>query len=192
MTKLIITSIVLFLISLLLLKKQRKNRLLYVNTIASSILLTIICITTLIAILHGADMETLNKFNFLRTVKAIQNSPRMCNNKNLDKNGNIIIYYRFGCKDCEAIYKDLNSFKKNNNNIYWVATKSNNGKVLLQKYPVSEVPSGIIIQNNNDYTQYALYKTISENEKDHYTIVDQTALNRLLELQKQENEKWSN
>lgn len=154
---------------------------LLISTIWLSILLFIIGV----AYSHGADIEALRKFSVIRTVKAINNSP-IATKKDIDLPGNIIIYYRFGCKDCEAVYDELNERIEQNNNIYWVCTRSKLGKRLLQKYVVEEVPSGIIIQENNCYTQYILYNTIyvePEREDDDYTIIDEEAFNRLLQLQ---------
>lgn len=122
-------------------------------------------------------------------------------------NGSIIIYYRFGCTDCEAIYADLSKSISDKDNIYWVSTESDQGKELMKSYPIDSVPSGIYIynskQNNNTYVQKPLYKT-SENasvtffettedakngENAIYSndvVLDKTALERLLYLQKKQ------
>lgn len=113
-----------------------------------------------------------------------------------DLDGSIIIYYRFGCTDCEAIYTDLSKSISGKNNIYWVSTESKQGKELIKTYPVNSVPSGIYIysdkQNGNSYVQKPLYKT-SENAKNHENaiysndvVLDKTALERLLYLQKKQ------
>lgn len=97
----------------------------------------------------------------------------------------IIIYYKYGCTDCEAIYNDLSKAIKNNDNIYFVSTESEQGKNLLKTYPVNSVPTGIYIYEQNNqtsktYIQKPLY--ITDNSK---TILNKTALERLLYLQKQ-------
>lgn len=112
-----------------------------------------------------------------------------------DLDGSIIIYYRFGCIDCEAIYDDLSEIISGKDDIYWVSTESEQGKELMKTYPVDSVPSGIYIyndkQNGNTYVKKPLYKT-SENAKNHEdtiysngTILDKTAIDRLLYLQEQ-------
>lgn len=97
----------------------------------------------------------------------------------------IIIYYKYGCTDCEAVYNDLLKTIKNNDNIYFVSTESEQGKNLLKSYPVNSVPAGIYIYEQNNqtakaYIQKSLYMT--DNSK---TTLDKTALERLLYLQEQ-------
>lgn len=96
----------------------------------------------------------------------------------------IIIYYRFGCKDCEAVYPELSNEIADKENIYWISTESKQGKKLLESYPVTSVPTGIYIHSNNtvkspSYTQKSLYI----NDKN--TVLDRTNLERLLYLQEQ-------
>lgn len=100
--------------------------------------------------------------------------------------GSIIIYYKFGCKDCEAIYHNLLSeFKKNNMKVYWISTQSENGKKLLKSYPVEEVPVGIYIrkQNYNDALSYTR-RDLFYKDKDTYHI-DEESIARLALLQKE-------
>lgn len=100
---------------------------------------------------------------------------------NLD--GGIIIYYRFGCPDCDAVYSDLSKQLENKNNVYWVSTESEQGKTLLKAYPVNVVPSGIYIYRNK--TQDLVYtKKILYNKSADITL-NTAAIDRLLELQQE-------
>lgn len=99
--------------------------------------------------------------------------------------GSIIIYYRYGCPDCEAIFDKLSEQLKDKENIYWVSTQTEQGKKLLKKYKVNEVPSGIYIRKKSynpdfTYTTKLLFK--KENNKQ---VLDEKSVKRLLELQKQ-------
>ena len=47
----------------------------------------------------------------------------------------MLIFFRFGCSDCEAVYQDLSLALQNKPDIYWVSTMSNQGQDLLSKYP---------------------------------------------------------
>lgn len=123
------------------------------------------------------------------TVKALNDGIK--NSPEEDKvpenlNGCIIIMYKFGCKDCEAIYNDLSAAVNNKDKVYWISTESPQGKELIAQYPVEEVPSGIYIRQdsfdgNIPFTSKQLY-TLDENGK---TVLDHAAVERLLFLQQE-------
>lgn len=144
-------------------------------------------ITAVMAYTHGADLESLQQFGVLRTIRAIQKSPVADRSVNLDHQGNILIYYRFGCADCEAVYDSLNAETAGRENIYWVASRQARGQELLQKYTVAEVPAGVIIQADGMYVSHVLCDFIYDGPEETGGIqLDKYALGRLLELQKRE------
>lgn len=53
-----------------------------------------------------------------------------------DVSGKLLVYFRFGCSDCEAVYNNLYSELKNIPDVYYVSTRSEQGLELLAKYPV--------------------------------------------------------
>lgn len=67
-----------------------------------------------------------------------------------DLKGCIIIYFKYGCSDCEKIHDDILDYinEKNVTNLYFVSTRSEKGIELLQQYSVDTVPSGIYIMKN--------------------------------------------
>lgn len=135
------------------------------------------------AYMHGADLESLQRFGILRTIQAIQKSPVMDRNINFDQQGNILIYYRFGCEDCEAVYDSLKAEIAGKENIYWVASRQSEGQKLLQKYAVSEVPAGVIIQKDGMYISYMLCDFVYDKLDGTSKIrLNTDVLNRLLEL----------
>lgn len=152
------------------------------------LMLTVLLISHIIVIIsavyHGADTESLNKFGIIRTIQAIIKSPISDHSNEIAKKGNIIIYYRFGCKDCENIYSELKKCTDATQNIYFIATRQRTGKELLKQYPVDKVPTGIIIQENT-YTAYILYENIYIDDIMH-TQFNYKGFERLLELQKKE------
>lgn len=101
-----------------------------------------------------------------------------------DKTGIIIIFYRWGCKDCEAIYDDLNK-QITSDNIYFVSTRSEIGKQLVQDYNILRVPSGIYIGKTTPIIKY-----LAEEQEDNETIqfLSDNYL-RLEELQQKENKE---
>lgn len=143
--------------------------------------------TAVMAYMHGADFEALQQFGILRTVQAIQNSPIADRSSSLDQQGNILIYYRFGCGDCEAVYDSLKAATAGKEDIYWVASRQSVGQELLQKYAVPEVPAGVVIQGDGMYVSYVLSSLVYDKSDETGAVQMNTyALNRLLELQKRE------
>lgn len=59
--------------------------------------------------------------------------------------GCLILYYRYGCADCDAVYQDLLDATADLPNVYWVSTRSDTGEILRTSYPVTEVPSGVYV-----------------------------------------------
>ena len=103
-----------------------------------------------------------------------------------NKKGVIFIYYKFGCEDCEAVYHELKqAFEKANVNVYWVSTQTENGKKLLDSYPVEEVPTGIYVrkQNYNDALSYTQKKLFYKQGNEYH--IDEEAIARLVLLQKE-------
>ena len=74
-----------------------------------------------------------------------------------DLNQCLILYYRFGCPDCAATFKDISSRVKDVDGVYWVASRSDQGIKLRETYPVAEVPAGIYIRKDGTTVDYVLY-----------------------------------
>lgn len=100
-----------------------------------------------------------------------------------DLKGSIIIYYRFDCPDCHAIYEDLCKAVEGRDKVYWISSRSKQGKALLANYPVSEVPSAIYFREYTyggalTYTKKVLYTTENGN-----AVLSKNGIERLIELQ---------
>lgn len=76
-----------------------------------------------------------------------------------DLSGKLIILYRFGCQDCEAIHADLQTALQDTQDTYWIATRSNQGQEFLQQHPVDLVPSAVYTTADRHTFTYTLYKT---------------------------------
>lgn len=165
-------------------KSKRINKIL---AMVSTLLFIPYMVIAVTAYTHGADLESLQRFGILRTIHAIQKSPVTDRSVNLDQPGNILIYYRFGCGDCEAIYDSLKAEVAGKENLYWVASRQSGGQKLLQKYAVSGVPAGVIIQDEDMYISHILYNFVYDDSNEAGGAqLDTYALNRLLELQDRE------
>lgn len=155
--------------------------------LAIYLLTMIFCLSvSLIGFLYTASVTSLavtayqhgmyqNNLNIKDIQKAINASPIQSKLPN-DLKNNLIIYYKFGCPDCESIYDELlNNLK--NTQVYWVSVKSKTGKNLLNKYPVSDVPAGLYITNTDTGVTKTLSKSINNQ-----TVLDLDNLNYLLDL----------
>lgn len=110
--------------------------------------------------------------------------------KNDDYSGSIVILYKFGCKDCEAVYEDLcdELDKYSDRDVYWLSSRSKKGKAFLEKYPTEFVPTGFYIykdkNSNVSYIQKPLCSTDKDSKKT--DVFDKNNLTRLFELQQEE------
>lgn len=165
-------------------KSKRVNK---IFAAASAVVFISYMVTAVMACVHGADLESLQRFGILRTVRAIQNSPIADRNGSLDQQGNILIYYRFGCGDCEAVYDSLKAATAGKEDIYWVASRQSVGRELLQKYAVPEVPAGVVILGDGMYVSHVLGNSVYDQLNGIENVqMDTYALDRLLELQERE------
>jgi len=91
-----------------------------------------------------------------------------------DMSGCILLYYKFGCHDCNAlgteIYDTLSALAPT----YRVATRSRTGRRMLEDYPVPEVPACVYFKTDGTTLSYVLYKDTSDG-----TIVDQDSVRSL-------------
>lgn len=72
-----------------------------------------------------------------------------------DLSGKLIILYRFDCGNCHDVYPDLKEAIKDRE-AYWVCSRSEQGRALLEKYPVSSVPTGMYICHDGVYYSHGL------------------------------------
>ena len=93
-----------------------------------------------------------------------------------------IIYYRFGCHDCNKIDNQLQEKFKNSPNTYWVATRSEQGKKLRKDYPVESVPSALYIDNQKIGIVFDLKTQQTINGKIS-TSVNEQNVNELIHIQ---------
>lgn len=142
-------------------------------TIFSALTLTEGCLLIREANQHGMYQEQL-------TWKELQDNINHSPTEDILPNNlenTLIIYYKFGCKDCESIYADLQTQLKGLSNVYWVSTRSKQGTALRDKYPVSKVPSGMYITTRKTAVIKPLYQS-----KDEQAVLNQKNLTSLLNL----------
>lgn len=126
------------------------------------------------ASLHGHEsirtMSIQNIYNNIEKLPVESKLPK-------DLKNTLIIYYKFGCGDCESIHNTLSESLDNCENVYFIYTRSKQGKKLRKTYPVEKVPSGMYIQSNNEVVTLPLYE-----KTDTQPIVNKQNLETLLKL----------
>ena len=100
--------------------------------------------------------------------------------------GAIIIFVKYGCPDCTAIYSTINEFASHEN-VYIIHSTSEVGRELIARYNIADVPAAVYVRINNyngglEYTQKSLYTTDEAGN----VIPNTENINRLLELQSQQ------
>lgn len=126
---------------------------------------------------HG--METNDTAKISEIYQAIETLPiesKLPETKDLKNK--LIIYYKFGCHDCESIHNKLYNIIKNYDNVYIVYTRSKQGKQLRETFPVKKVPSGLYIQSDGTPVTLPLY----DKNSDGTAVINSTNINTLLTL----------
>lgn len=105
-----------------------------------------------------------------------------------DAAGDIVILYKYGCPDCEAVYSDIEKAASDTGakNVIYIASSTADGKRLVKDNDIKNVPTGIYIRReklaNGASTAHAELDTTDSNGK---TSFDRTAFERLVLLQRQ-------
>lgn len=104
--------------------------------------------------------------------------------------GKIIVFIKPLCGDCEAVHHDLMQLKTQRPDIVFVNTQSPAGKILIQEYTISEVPSAVYITlgETQNYYKYVLYEDdldyVDPDGTRHYkTVYAEDSMLQLLQAQ---------
>ena len=102
-----------------------------------------------------------------------------------ERNGGIVILYKYDCPDCEAIYGRLNDAIRDTGakNVHFIASSSETGRELIKEGDIPTAPTGIYLRhealNNGSAMTHIPLATSNGNE----TVLDTAALKRLVLLQ---------
>lgn len=102
-----------------------------------------------------------------------------------DRNGDIVILYKYDCPDCEAIYDQLNDAIRDTGakDVHFIASSSETGRELIEEGDIPTAPTGIYLRhealNNGSAITHIPLATSNGNE----TVLDTAALKRLVLLQ---------
>jgi len=67
-----------------------------------------------------------------------------------------VIYIRYGCPLCEILYDEISKLLRAHDDIYIVGTRTDAGLALREDYPISIVPSAVLIGSNLPYVPLAI------------------------------------
>lgn len=102
-----------------------------------------------------------------------------------DRNGDIVILYKYNCPDCEAIYSQLDNAIRDTGakDVHFIASSSETGRELIKEGDIPTAPTGIYLRhealNNGSAMTHIPLATSNGNE----TVLDTAALRRLVLLQ---------
>lgn len=102
-----------------------------------------------------------------------------------ERNGSIVILYKYDCPDCEAIYGQLNDAIRDTDakDVHFIASSSETGRELIEEGDIPTAPTGIYLRhealNNGSAMTHIPLATSNGNE----TVLDTAALKRLVLLQ---------
>lgn len=91
-----------------------------------------------------------------------------------DMSGSILMYYKFGCEDCNELGEELYAALSSLAPTYRIATRSPTGRKLIEQYPVAEVPACVYFRHDGRQLYYILYEDGPDG-----TAVDQDAIRGL-------------
>lgn len=93
-----------------------------------------------------------------------------------------VIYYRFGCDDCNKLYNQLSEKLEHVPDIYWIATRSKQGIYLRETFPVETVPSAIYITDTTTAVSFDLYIKSKDINGNTSVSLNTETLNELLQF----------
>lgn len=122
------------------------------------------------------DIVTMEKYNATTPIE---------NKLPQNLNGCTLIIYRYDCPSCHDIHADLVDKLKNQNKVYYVCSRSEQGKQIVEEYNVPEVPYGIYIPKSDNETLTRV--SLSKSGSDGTQVVDDYNLNRLFRASRGES-----
>lgn len=105
-----------------------------------------------------------------------------------ERNGAIVILYRYGCTDCEAIYDDLREAidELNLKDVYYMASSSEYGQELVEEGDIRYVPTGVYLRHEALANGASVTHIPLASEDGNETVLDAAALKRLALLQEKQ------
>ena len=93
--------------------------------------------------------------------------------------GKLVVYYRYDCSLCHDEMKNIQTALKDYP-VYYVCTRSEQGKALRELYPIDAVPSIVYICNDPVSVHYS--SPLAIRDGDSGVMLNQSGLDRILEF----------
>lgn len=113
-------------------------------------------------------------------VSHVQNTPDSADS--IEK-GDLVVFYKFGCPDCDAVYDDANALAAESGvTLKWVSTDTDLGHEFAEKHGIDWTPTGVYVLNEKIGETEIIQAHIDKTEGDE-TVLDADALSNLIEYQ---------
>ena len=102
-----------------------------------------------------------------------------------ERNGDIVILYKYDCPDCEAIYDQLNDAIRDTGakDVHFIASSSETGRELIKEGDIPTAPTGIYLRHEALDNGAAMTHIPLAASNGNETVLDTAALKRLVLLQ---------
>lgn len=114
-------------------------------------------------------------------VETIETAMRTPNSATSAEAGDVIIVYKFGCSDCDAIYDDAKAYADElGANVKWVSSDSEFGKQFCSEHGIDWTPTGVYMLNTPIASTEIIQMHLDTTENDQ-TVLNESALRQLIE-----------
>lgn len=136
---------------------------------------------------RGMTMDDWKSENVAEIIR-INNETPVSQTLPKERNGAIVILYRYGCPDCEAIYDDLHKTidELGLKDVYYVASSSKYGQELVEEGDIRYVPTGVYLRHEALANGASVTHIQLASENGNETVLDTAALKRLALLQEKQ------
>lgn len=136
---------------------------------------------------RGMTMDDWKSENVAEIIR-INNETPVSQTLPKERNGAIVILYRYGCPDCEAIYDDLRESidELDLKDVYYVASSSEYGQELVKEGDIRYVPTGVYLRHEALANGASITHIALASENGNETVLDEAALKRLALLQEKQ------
>lgn len=124
------------------------------------------------------DGDWWHNHNFAETVQTAMRTPDTAASTEA---GDIIIVYKFGCEDCDAIYDSAKEYIASQSaNVKWIASNSEFGKQFCSDYSITWTPTGVYMLKTPIANTEIIQIQLGTNEDGSF---DTSELHQLIEYQ---------
>lgn len=168
--------------------KRSRQRIVYAIALAVNIASLVSIIAMAFIYSHGAQRGmTMDDWKTMSLGEVITANGKTPVSQTLpsDRNGDIVILYKYNCPDCEAIYGQLDDAIRDTDakDVHFVASSSETGRELIEEGDIPTVPTGIYLRHEALDNGAAITHIPLAASNGNETVLDTAALRRLVLLQ---------